>query len=525
MYKPMLFQINGGKELRTDVDNLKKAHEALQNKVVKDIVRIKMTATYAKEQHKFTVALSQEFDKQVPGADKAVALPMYYLDNTAVIDNKGEQITIKLSDLTMSGAPAKIDESASSALQNGAVAYKLVTENFDFKCFPVGSFKLFDLPDNYLLDNDEMQLIQYDKALRQIVADLSQDQKLIDEVKKLVGEEAVASQINKVKEELNRANQEVSGKVTKIEAYVKDAGLDANNKKVVNVADATINENVKEAVNAGQVHAIKVALEAEDAKIKKQVTDLESNTSTNHTALSGRITKVEAYVKEAGLDANAKKIVNLAEGTIGPESKEAVCGKQIDEVNKAYKAADETIKQSVTNVQNDVNSKNNAMNTRVVVIEGFVKTEGIDAKTKKITNVADGNVSKDNKEAVNAGQLYTVKSSVEANTGKINALEAKVNAATINVTIPTEHVQAFELKAEKQAELQLEAKPNAVKVTVNVNGIVYEEGMGMFTVDREQKKVKWSAPDLELKQAVASKVFVRFVEDKVTAIKVIPPQA
>ena len=521
MYKPMLFQINGGKELRTDVDNLKKAHEALQNKVVKDIVRIKMTATYAKEQHKFTVALPLEFDKQVPGADKAVALPMYYLDNTAVIDNKGEQITIKLSDLTMSGAPAKIDESASSVLQNGAVAYKLVTENFDFKCFPVGSFKLFDLPDNYLLDNDEMQLIQYDKALRQIVADLSQDQKLIDEVKKLVGEEAVASQINKVKEELNRANQEVSGKVTKIEAYVKDAGLDANNKKVVNVADATINENVKEAVNAGQVHAIKVALEAEDAKIKKQVTDLESNTSTNHTALSGRITKVEAYVKEAGLDANAKKIVNLAEGTIGPESKEAVCGKQIDAVNKAYVAADNVIKKSVTAVQEDLNSKNTAMNGRVAVVEGFVKATGIDAQNKKIVHVLDGTLAKDNKEAVNGGQLYAVKSVADVNKTKVEALEAKINDATISVKVPDYHVQEFTLAAEPQAEFVLEAKPNNVKVNVNVNGLVYEEGMEMFTVDRDQNKVIWTAADLPLKNTTATKVYISFVEDTTQSIKLI----
>ena len=54
---------------------------------------------------------------------------------------------------------------------------------------------------------------------------------------------------------------------------------------------------------------------------------------------------------------------------------------------------------------------------------------------------------------------------------------------------------------------------------MNVNGIVYEEGMGAFTVDREsENKLTWIAPDFGLKQDVAEKVFVRFVEDKESSI-------
>ena len=109
IYKPMLSQINGGAELRSDVDALQKSYDAakvittvskeeegnynadelfkkiqgditaldsktesnlesFKNKVVKDIVKVEMTATY--EVDHFTVTLPEEFDSLVPSADK-----------------------------------------------------------------------------------------------------------------------------------------------------------------------------------------------------------------------------------------------------------------------------------------------------------------------------------------------------------------------------------------------------------------------------------------------------------------------
>lgn len=443
-YKPMLSQIQGGSELRSDVDTLQESLKDFKDKIVKDIVRVQMTATYDTDH--FTITLPEEFDSLVPGADKGTSLAMYNLDNTAVIDENGDQLTLNLSDMTMSGTPSKVDEEASSALEDGEVAYAPVTETFTFKCFPVGTFSLFNLPDNYLLDNNEMQLISYDKALHSIVADLSQDQSLIDKVSELVGEEAVAAQINKVKEELTNAD----------------------------------------------------------------------------TALGNRITAVEGYVKADGIDANSKKIINVLDGEISSESTDAVNGKQLDAIDKAYKAADSSIQESVSGVQEDLEAKNSAMNDRVTVIEGFVTSGGINAGNQKVTNVLDGEVVSEGKDAVNGGQLYVVKTNVDTNTGKISELEGKLNAATVSITLPVEHVQEFALTEEASNEFVLEAKPNNTKITVNINGIVYEEGMGVFTVDREEaNKVVWNAAsDLELKQDVAEKIFIRFFEDKVSSIPV-----
>lgn len=403
IYKPMLSQINGGAELRSDVDALQKSYDAakvittvskeeegnynadelfkkiqgditaldsktesnlesFKNKVVKDIVKVEMTATY--EVDHFTVALPEEFDSLVPSADKGTPVAIYNLDNSAVIGEDGEQLTINLTDMTLSGVPSKIDPEGSAGLEEGQIAYKPIQETFKFKCFPVGAFSLFNIPDNYLLDNSEMQLVHYDKALHSIVADLAQDQSLIDKISGLVGEEAVASQINKVKAELVQTDEELKQRATAIEVYVKEAGLDANSKKVINVADGEIVSEGKDAVNGGQVYTVKTTLEAKDAEI-----------------------------------------------------------------------------------------------------------------------------------------------------------EGKLSAATVKITLPVEHVQEFALNSEAMTEFVLEAKPNSYKVTMNVNGIVYEEGMGAFTVDRgSENKLTWVAPDFELKQDVAEKVFVRFVEDKESSI-------
>lgn len=479
IYKPMLSQINGGAELRSDVNALQKSYDAakvittvskeeegnynadelfkkiqgditaldsktesnlesFKNKVVKDIVKVEMTATY--EVDHFTVTLLEGFDSLVPSADKGTPVAIYNLDNSAVIGEDGEQLTINLTDMTLSGTPSKIDPEGSAGLAEGQIAYKPIQETFKFKCFPVGAFSLFNIPDNYLLDNSEIQLIHYDKALHSIVADLAQDQSLIDKISGLVGEEAVASQINKVKAELVQTDE----------------------------------------------------------------------------GLKQRATAIEVYVKEAGLDANSKKIVNVLDGDISESSTDAVNGKQLDTIDKAYKAADAGLQGSISSIQKDLEAKNSAMNDRVTVIEGFVTSGGINAGNQKVTNVLDGEIASENKDAVNGGQVYTIKTALEAKDAEI---EGKLSAATVKVTLPVEHVQEFTLNGEAITEFVLEAKPNSYKVTMNVNGIVYEEGMGAFTVDREsENKLTWIAPDFGLKQDVAEKVFVRFVEDKESSI-------
>ena len=63
----------------------------------------------------------------------------------------------------------------------------------------------------------------------------------------------------------------------------------------------------------------------------------------------------------------------------------------------------------------------------------YISAAGINANDQKITNVADGSISEGSKDAVNGGQLYTVKNDLE---GKVNKVGA--NAAAMANLHPME---------------------------------------------------------------------------------------
>lgn len=83
-------------------------------------------------------------------------------------------------------------------------------------------------------------------------------------------------------------------------------------KEKIEATDGNIAEASKEVVTGGQLHTVKTALESADS------------------AIGARVTKVEAYVTETGVNANNNKITNVADGDISSAaSKEAVNGGQL----------------------------------------------------------------------------------------------------------------------------------------------------------------------------------------------------
>lgn len=588
-FKPMLSQIQGGVELRADVDTLKTSYDAakvitttskgedggtynadelltkiqtditsldsktqqaikdavdaVKNKVVKDVVRIQVEATYSAGdgEGSYNVQLPEDFDTKVPSANKETPVPVYELDNTAVIDETGNQITINLTDGTLSGYPCEVDEAASAG---GTTVYKKRTESFDIKFFPVGTFTLDTLSEDYMLDNQELQLLSYDQAINKIITNLAQDQSLIDKISKLVGEEAVAEQIAEktaeLQSQIDTLNTTVEGHTTSladIAPYVnKDNGLNANNKKVVNVADGEVSDASVDAVNGKQLYAAKAELN----------TALEEK----NTAMDTRMLVVEGYAKEAGLDAQNKKVINVVDGEIAEGNKEAVNGGQLYTVKTTLEAADTAIQESVTTLEENVTTNHEALAGRVTAVEAYVKEAGIDANSKKVVNVADATLEADNKDAVNGGQLFTVDAAYKAADislqgnidtlsetvesyhteldDKIDGVDAKVDtniadiaklkAATVTIKVPKVHVDSFDMTGEAQTVFTLTAVPNEVKVMANINGIVYEEDAGAFTVDRGQKTVTWAfgagAGGFDLKNDVAEKVIVRYMADE-----------
>lgn len=588
-FKPMLSQIQGGVELRADVDTLKTSYDAakvitttskgegggtynadelltkiqtditsldsktqkaiktavdaIKNKVVKDVVRIQVEATYSAGdgEGSYNVQLPEDFDTKVPSANKETPVPVYELDNNAVIDETGAQITINLTDGTLSGYPCEVDEAASAG---GTTVYKKRTESFDIKFFPVGTFTLDTLSEDYMLDNQELQLLSYDQAINKIITNLAQDQSLIDKISALVGEEAVAEQIKEktdaLQNQINTLNGTVSGHTTSladIATYVnKDNGLNANSKKVVNVLDGDVSDSSTDAVNGKQLFATK--------------TELTSSIETKDSAMNTRMVAVEGYVKAEGLDANNKKVINVADGEIAADNKGAINGGQLYTVKTTLEAADTAIQESVTTLEENVTTNHEVLAGRVTAVEAYVKETGINANSKKVVNVADATLEANNKDAVNGGQLFTVDAAYKAADislqgnidtlsetvesyhteldDKIDGVDAKVDtniadiaklkAATVTIKVPKVHVDSFNMTGEAQTVFTLTAVPNEVKVMANINGIVYEEDTGAFTVDREQKTVTWAfgagAGGFDLKNDIAEKVVIRYMVDE-----------
>ena len=588
-FKPMLSQIQGGVELRADVDTLKTSYDAtkvitttskgegggtynadelltkiqtditsldsktqeaiktavdaIKNKVVKDVVRIQVEATYSAGdgEGSYSVTLPEDFDTKVPSANKETPVSVYELDNTAVIDGTGNQITINLTDGTLSGYPCEVDEAASAG---GTTVYKKRTESFDIKFFPVGTFTLDTLSEDYMLDNQELQLLSYDQAINKIITNLAQDQSLIDKISALVGEEAVAEQIKEktdaLQNQINTLNGTVSGHTTSladIATYVnKDSGLNANSKKVVNVLDGDVSDSSTDAVNGKQLFATK--------------TELTSSIEAKDSAMNTRMVAVEGYVKAEGLDANNKKVINVADGEIAADNKEAINGGQLYTVKTTLEAADTAIQESVTTLEENVTTNHEALAGRVTAVEAYVKETGINANSKKVVNVADATLEANNKDAVNGGQLFTVDAAYKAADislqgnidtlsetvesyhteldDKIDGVDAKVDtniadiaklkAATVTIKVPKVHVDSFNMTGEAQTVFTLTAVPNEVKIMANINGIVYEEDTGAFTVDREQKTVTWAfgagAGGFDLKNDIAEKVVIRYMVDE-----------
>lgn len=184
--------LTGGSKL--SVKDLDDALNAFKSKKVRDVVRLELSVDASNK-----VAIPEDLEKQVPGIDKAVLLPVYNSDNSILLDEKGKQLTLDVRTGAFSGTPSIVDAEATAKQTDGTTVYKTAVVT-SIKVFPTGEWSLNDLPEKALLDNDEMQLIAYRTALDKIVVELAKDAELIAAIKKQVGtqtvEDALAGKAN-----------------------------------------------------------------------------------------------------------------------------------------------------------------------------------------------------------------------------------------------------------------------------------------------------------------------------------------
>ena len=254
---------------------------------------------------------------------------------------------------------------------------------------------------------------------------------------------------------------------------VTDAGIDAGNKKITGVADGNVAAGSTDAVNGGQLAAVK-------AKADTAVQDIKSgdekalsvtkagNTYTITPNLSGDLVDANGNITAPTTPADKGKLVTAGtvaealanthfvvdtKATDGELDAASQADQKIKASNKVTLQAGKNLKAKQTNGANgaevEFSLKDSISLKEVKVGEGsanevvlnnngvnvagntYINKDGLNANDKKITNVAPGAVTAASKDAVNGSQLYNVANNVKDLIGP----DAAIDPATGKVTV------------------------------------------------------------------------------------------
>ena len=227
-----------------------------------------------------------------------------------------------------------------------------------------------------------------------------------------------------------------------------------------------------------------------------------------------------------------RQIQNVGAGRITAESTDAVNGSQLYQAyyNAGFNIQNNNADTSRINTNGKVNFLN-GKNTEVVVKDGdnaanitvnlkddinvksvtannvtvgpvTINKDGINAGDKKITNVSNGTISADSKEAVNGSQLYAAKNELNTNITKAAAAAKTEVKAGTNVEVTSEtgaNNQTIYTVNSKDTSASVEAASDAVTVTVGEKTEV-KNGISVTTVTNYKVDLSQKTKD-EIKNA------------------------
>lgn len=265
---------------------------------------------------------------------------------------------------------------------------------------------------------------------------------------------------------------------------INNGGINAGDTKITNVADGEVSSTSKDAVNGSQLNEVKQALDGgltfvtDDGEVTKKLgdtvgihnndgnigigvdvngniivdlnKDIKVDTVTANTVKTDNLHVGDVVINQDGINAGNTKITNVSDGEISADSKDAVNGSQLYEVknhvdtvlgqgigfadkdgNTTNTKLGETF--TITNTDNNITTKvsdgqisidlaDNVKVNESINVGGVVNIskDGINAGDTKITNVADGTISADSKDAVNGSQLHETNTNVTNLTDKVN---------------------------------------------------------------------------------------------------------
>lgn len=275
------------KAAKTDVDG--KLNEIL-NKPVKDRVRIQGSRTSG------DIVIDGDYESLVPNIDKLTKYAVYTLDNMPLQKEDGTPLKYDFTTNAFDGTPSIADPADKNS--GDGVNYLPIDGDFSFKVFPIGTFTFATLPEDYLLDNDELTAANYQEAIDKIVVDLAQNAELIEAVKELVGSQAVQDQISAVVDAL------------RVELASTTNGKGASLIGIEDTADVFTSETVQ-----GAIFELEARLKAQESGGGQEVEDAKTSTITGpHATLQERLeageTRYEAVKTEVesarGIHADVK---------------------------------------------------------------------------------------------------------------------------------------------------------------------------------------------------------------------------
>ena len=243
-------------------------------------------------------------------------------------------------------------------------------------------------------------------------------------------------------------------------------------------------------------------------------------------------TKESTGAVSVGDGSLVRQIQNVGAGRITAESNDAVNGSQLYQAyyNAGFNIKNNGKETSRINTHGKVNFVN-GKNTEVVVKDGenaaditvnlkdditvnnvtaknvtvgpvTINKDGINAGDKKITNVSNGTISANSKDAVNGSQLYAAKNELNTNITKAaSAAKTEVKAGT-NVEVTSEtgaNNQTIYTVNAKDTSASVEAGSDAITVTVG-GETTKKDGLSVTTVTNYKVDLSQKTKD-EIKNA------------------------
>ncbi|MBY7280476.1 YadA-like family protein [Escherichia ruysiae] len=268
---------------------------------------------------------------------------------------------------------------------------------------------------------------------------------------------------------------------TAVEDNTVSVGNDTLQRKIVHMAKGDISSTSTDAINGSQLYDISKSV-ADRLGGGASVSTAGIVNAPNYKLQSGTFNNVgealkslddntlqwdslkKVYSAKHGSDATSK-ITNVTAGELNASSTDAVNGSQLKTTNDNVATNTTNISNltgdvannttNITNLTNDVAANTTSITNLADTVTNlgadalawddasgaFTAKHGTDA-TNKITNVKDGDLTVDSKDAVNGSQLKTTNDNVATNTTNISTLTGDVANNTTNITNLTNDVAA-----------------------------------------------------------------------------------